>query len=554
MIAALEADPSIAHTTPVIETIALLNIGRNDPNPIQVMGIEPESYHAVTGFYDNLLWDGPDVAEALNRRWQKYGETDGHPDASWWRQRPLNEEARRLSCRVPGMDGQEAEVPAAVAGVITVRPRRPRDKQGKYSADDSWLHNGMPMVPERIGRGEIELLLMKLNDPGSGVFSLQEMDADNVPIRRLPVVNEFQTGFVEADSKRVMVSFDWLQQQLDMHATSQVTLDQSALTLDPETGYFQDPQGRGLVDIHRKRLLDAKSLEDIGPWDGLSAPARKARANRLLIRSADGFTPQDTARAADDILAQLEHEGIIRATGSLYAVPWDQSDMVGGLVDAVRNEKGLMTFLFVVVSLVSLVMVASTFYMIVLEKTREIGTLRAIGASRKSIVGLFLMYGQVVGIVGALAGVGLACFVVWHLNDMQQALAHRLGNLIGMVSLTVLLILAGTILAAWQGRKRTGEGVPAGVSALVLGTIGWTAATFYLFPHINLPLLGVLDGQIAIRLWDPQLYYFESIPSSISSTETFWVAIGAILSSTAGAVIPAFVASTVDPIQSLHHD
>ena len=50
--------------------------------------------------------------------------------------------------------------------------------------------------------------------------------------------------------------------------------------------------------------------------------------------------------------------------------------------------------------------------MIVVEKTRDIGILKSLGAARSGIMAIFLSYGLSLGIVGAGAGLGLGLLIV----------------------------------------------------------------------------------------------------------------------------------------------
>jgi lipoprotein-releasing system permease protein len=60
--------------------------------------------------------------------------------------------------------------------------------------------------------------------------------------------------------------------------------------------------------------------------------------------------------------------------------------------------------------------------MIVLEKTRDIGTLRALGASRAGVASIFLGYGLAIGVIGTLLGLVLAASIVWNINEIQNIL------------------------------------------------------------------------------------------------------------------------------------
>ncbi len=57
--------------------------------------------------------------------------------------------------------------------------------------------------------------------------------------------------------------------------------------------------------------------------------------------------------------------------------------------------------------------IASVLVVSVVQKSREIGILRAMGASRRQIMNIFLIQGGVVGLVGSFAGSGLAAFFLY---------------------------------------------------------------------------------------------------------------------------------------------
>jgi len=63
------------------------------------------------------------------------------------------------------------------------------------------------------------------------------------------------------------------------------------------------------------------------------------------------------------------------------------------------------------------------FYMIVEKKIRDIGILKAIGASGDGVAGLFIVYAGAIGVVGSLLGVLVGCMFVWNINAIQDYLA-----------------------------------------------------------------------------------------------------------------------------------
>ncbi|MEZ5583226.1 MAG: FtsX-like permease family protein [Candidatus Competibacteraceae bacterium] len=65
----------------------------------------------------------------------------------------------------------------------------------------------------------------------------------------------------------------------------------------------------------------------------------------------------------------------------------------------------LFLFMFLIVTVIIVMSVVNTVSMAVLERSREIGTLRAIGAKRYRIVSLFGLEGALLGLFGSLLGV-----------------------------------------------------------------------------------------------------------------------------------------------------
>jgi lipoprotein-releasing system permease protein len=71
---------------------------------------------------------------------------------------------------------------------------------------------------------------------------------------------------------------------------------------------------------------------------------------------------------------------------------------------ALELEKVTMFVILTMIVLVGALNIISTLVMVVMEKTRDIAILRAMGASAKSIMSVFMLQGLFVGIVGTLAG------------------------------------------------------------------------------------------------------------------------------------------------------
>ena len=76
-------------------------------------------------------------------------------------------------------------------------------------------------------------------------------------------------------------------------------------------------------------------------------------------------------------------------------------------------QKYPITVVFALVALVAVLNIMSSLTMIVMEKNKDIGVMRAIGFSRKSISQLFFIEGGIVGFFGVILGVLFALFLGW---------------------------------------------------------------------------------------------------------------------------------------------
>jgi lipoprotein-releasing system permease protein len=84
----------------------------------------------------------------------------------------------------------------------------------------------------------------------------------------------------------------------------------------------------------------------------------------------------------------------------------DWKMMNRSLFAALKLEKVTMFVILTMIVLVGALNIISTLVMVVMEKTRDVAILRAMGASARSIMSVFMLQGIFVGLVGTLAGLG----------------------------------------------------------------------------------------------------------------------------------------------------
>ncbi|MFN3167884.1 MAG: ABC transporter permease [Phycisphaeraceae bacterium] len=489
----LEALPEVELATPAITisgTATFTDLNIPVTSVVTIQGIDPRAYNQIVPYDDTLLWSGSDVYE-LNQRVLPEELRAGVPKDEFEKVWSLKDAGQTLT--LPQAMAHPAVTEAQPGMVIGVAasPAQMRLKDGSYAFDRAYVDR-----------------LVTLAMP---VFSPDGQPLD-VSQPRIKVVNEFKSGFYEADSSVVFVPFDWLQKHLKMQRVEQYT------DFDEITG-----EGGELV-------------------------VAEARCTHVYVKAAEGVSDAEL----HDACARVTDQFTAKTPGLfLDVLTWE--DVHGTLLGAVKNEKGLVTFLFAIISVVAIVMVATTFYMIVLEKTRDIGVLRAIGAPSTGVLGLFLAYGLAIGWIGSSLGVWLAWFTVTNLNNLQEALATRLSTLIGTVVLAFLIALGVSILAAVINKRRDFS-LGAGVLVFLGVFVVLMAGTYYSFQSIQLPVVSGYDDSFGWRMWDPQLYFFEKIPDQVDWNEVFWVWVGAVVSSVLGAVIPALIAARLNPVEALRYE
>ena len=93
------------------------------------------------------------------------------------------------------------------------------------------------------------------------------------------------------------------------------------------------------------------------------------------------------------------------------------------LFDALRVEKHMMFFLLIFIVLVAAFGLTNTLIVEVVQKTKEIGLLKALGFSSGAIMSVFFWQGWIQGLVGTGLGIGLGLLVLRFRNAIMRGLA-----------------------------------------------------------------------------------------------------------------------------------
>ncbi len=159
-------------------------------------------------------------------------------------------------------------------------------------------------------------------------------------------------------------------------------------------------------------------------------------------------------------------------------------DTQGPLLAAVQMETTILNVLLFMIIAVAGFGILATFFMIVVEKTRDIGVLKSLGAPGTGIASIFLGYGVLLGSVGSGAGVVCGLLFVWKINEIARVLEWVTGR----------------------------------------------------------------------EVFDPTVYYFDSIPTIIHPFTIVWVSIGAVFIAIMASVLPSIRAARMHPVEALRYE
>jgi lipoprotein-releasing system permease protein len=114
--------------------------------------------------------------------------------------------------------------------------------------------------------------------------------------------------------------------------------------------------------------------------------------------------------------------------GRLNTVSWYDENRAR--FDAIKMEKHVMFFILMFIVVVAAFSVMNTQITVTVQKTREIGIMKALGATPAQIVWVFLAQGMFVGVLGNITGLGLGLGILHYRNPFRDWLSDRLGIVI----------------------------------------------------------------------------------------------------------------------------
>ncbi|MBJ6801685.1 lipoprotein-releasing ABC transporter permease subunit [Geomonas propionica] len=134
----------------------------------------------------------------------------------------------------------------------------------------------------------------------------------------------------------------------------------------------------------------------------------------IQLRVRDVYKTGELAREIDRELGPPYH-----------ARDWMQ--MNKNILFALKTEKSVMFIILTLIVLVAAFGIASTLFMVVMEKTRDIAILKSMGATSRSIMRIFVFEGLIIGVLGTIMGVLGGLLVALNLEPIVSVIQKLTG-------------------------------------------------------------------------------------------------------------------------------
>ena len=209
----------------------------------------------------------------------------------------------------------------------------------------------------------------------------------------------------------------------------------------------------GILNFGRHSLNSRYVLMPLDSAQLLKRQEGSVSGSRLWLKESD---------AAEKTASRLSQHNPLWVVSS-----W--KDLEKHFFEVIEMDKKIIFFVLLILIFAAGFNVSGSLFVTVFRRTREISILKAVGASRKLIVGLFLMEGLVLGLMGSVLGWGLGLGLCYgllklqsHLNfiplEVYQAneIVLRLNSLdaVKVLVTTLLVSFLASLLPALRAYKR----------------------------------------------------------------------------------------------------
>lgn len=390
--------PCIYQATPVIYTYGVVRYpDMQITKPAQITGIRLNEICEVNDFRQGLFYEKyyPGTTTLARQQIPAYGRSDEGdavlpPDIEaawqkWWSSATPQERAKAPIDEEMPYNRVGYYRPPPIEELMTSENRGPR----KYGSALPGIILGTDMCARRNEKGEYIRYHYRGEEVQVVVVPMLETGQPLTATGGITLICRFsddcRTGVYDIDSMAAYVGFDELQSKLGMDHREKERED----TGEKVTHYARASQ----VQIKLKPDADVLATRNAirGKWDEFYTPRLELVQNKNLLTGVEVLT-------------------------------WEEKQ--AKFIAAVEKEKYLVTVLFGIISLVAVLLVGCIFYMIVQQKTRDIGIVKSVGATSLGVAGIFISYGAAVGVVGGAIGTVIGVVFVHYINEVQDLLAR----------------------------------------------------------------------------------------------------------------------------------
>lgn len=290
---------------------------------------------------------------------------------------------------------------------LTVMPRR----GGIITNDEQVLSTVRKMKGVRGAAQYVQtIVLIQSGEVTSAPFVLG-MDPDGAEaVSKLP--NSILAGSFDLSEGNVIVGVD-LARQLGVRVGSKVVAYSPKCVLAKDEIRLPDELTvSGIFELGMWEFDSSFMITSLGAARQMCGMERGAMAIRVMT---------DNPARADELGRKIN-----AALGPDYtALTW--MEMNKTLFDTLKVEKGMMFLLLIFVTIVAMFTVTVTLLLIGVQKTDEIGLLKAMGFSPRQIMSVFIWHAWIQCVVGVICGIAGGMLCLHYRHEILRWLSVRLG-------------------------------------------------------------------------------------------------------------------------------
>lgn len=256
--------------------------------------------------------------------------------------------------------------------------------------------------------------------------------------------------------------------KLKISAVVRLKADQSIGLLGAGVAYSDDLV-QEIIDMNSKSAMvaDIKSSDiDVTPSNPMSNVDDSAR-NSLLLKYGGSSEPfaiflyPSNFEEKEALIKYLDEFNDKAAEGEKVYYT-DASATITEMTNGIMKAVTLVLVAFAAISLVvSLIMIAIITYISVMERTKEIGILRALGARKMDITRVFNAETFIIGVCSGALGIAIAYLltipinmIIYHLTELSNVAFLNPLYALGLATISVVLTIIGGMIPAKMAAKK----------------------------------------------------------------------------------------------------